>query len=81
MNLTRHLGIFFFALRYYAAELVLALEYLHSKNIIHRDLKPENILFDHNFHIVITDFGSAKIEKTDDQNESNGKLTIIVLLS
>lgn len=47
--------------QYYTAELVLALEALHSKGIIHRDLKPENVLFDENWHILITDFGSAKI--------------------
>ncbi|XP_050301384.1 3-phosphoinositide-dependent protein kinase 1 [Anthonomus grandis grandis] len=57
--------------RYYAAELVLALEYLNSKNIVHRDLKPENILFDNNFHILITDFGSAKIEKKS-EIQANG---------
>nr|CAH7764215.1 unnamed protein product [Callosobruchus chinensis] len=51
--------------RYYTAEMVLALEYLHSKGIVHRDLKPENVLFDDNWHILITDFGSAKILKTD----------------
>ncbi|ENN73129.1 hypothetical protein D910_03408 [Dendroctonus ponderosae] len=48
----------FDCVRYYTAELILALEYLHLKSIVHRDLKPENILFDHNFHVVITDFGS-----------------------
>lgn len=46
---------------FYSAELVLALEVLNRKGIIHRDLKPENILLDDKMHILITDFGSAKI--------------------
>ncbi|ODV60668.1 cAMP-dependent protein kinase [Ascoidea rubescens DSM 1968] len=46
--------------KFYAAEVILALEYLHSFNIIYRDLKPENILLDRNGHIKITDFGFAK---------------------
>uniref|UniRef100_A0A146KQF9 3-phosphoinositide-dependent protein kinase 1 n=2 Tax=Lygus hesperus TaxID=30085 RepID=A0A146KQF9_LYGHE len=47
--------------RFYAGEILLALEHLHRLNIIHRDLKPENILLDDQMHILITDFGSAKI--------------------
>ncbi|CCD22254.1 cAMP-dependent protein kinase catalytic subunit TPK3 NDAI_0A00960 [Naumovozyma dairenensis CBS 421] len=46
--------------KFYAAEVCLALEYLHSLDIIYRDLKPENILLDKNGHIKITDFGFAK---------------------
>lgn len=46
--------------KFYAAEVVLAIEYLHSHDIIYRDLKPENILLDRNGHIKITDFGFAK---------------------
>ncbi|KAI7879790.1 kinase-like protein [Lichtheimia hyalospora FSU 10163] len=47
--------------RFYASEIVLAIEYLHSKNIVYRDLKPENLLIDHDGHIILTDFGFAKI--------------------
>lgn len=42
------------------AELVLAIEALHSKDIVHRDLKPDNILIDDDGHIKVTDFGLAK---------------------
>lgn len=50
--------------KFYAAEVCLALEYLHEHNIIYRDLKPENILLDRNGHIKLTDFGFSK-EVTD----------------
>ncbi|MGH0173458.1 UNVERIFIED_CONTAM: hypothetical protein FKN15_008454 [Acipenser sinensis] len=51
--------------RFYAAEVVCALEYLHQKGIIHRDLKPENILLNEEMHIQITDFGTAKQLSSD----------------
>ena len=47
--------------RMYAAEVVLALEYLHSYGIVHRDLKPDNLLITSLGHIKLTDFGLSKV--------------------
>ncbi|KNE65047.1 AGC/PKA protein kinase [Allomyces macrogynus ATCC 38327] len=49
------------AARFYAAEIVTAIEHLHAREITYRDLKPENLLIDAQGHIKITDFGFAKV--------------------
>lgn len=46
--------------KFYAAELLLAIEFLHSHKIVYRGLKPEDILLDRFGHIKLVDFGFAK---------------------
>ncbi|CAN4104379.1 unnamed protein product [Withania somnifera] len=44
------------SVRFYAAQVLIALEYLHSLGIVYRDLKPENILIREDGHIMLSDF-------------------------
>lgn len=51
--------------KFYAAQVVLAFEYLHFLGMVYRDLKPENILIDKDGYLKVTDLGFCK--KIDDQ--------------
>ena len=58
--------------KFIIANMLLALEYIHSKNIIHRDIKPENLVLESNGYVRITDFGVAKINEEDNSSETSG---------
>jgi 3-phosphoinositide dependent protein kinase-1 len=49
-------GVSLDLVRYYMAELLSAVEFMHSKDIVHRDLKPENILISEDWHLKIVSF-------------------------
>ncbi|KAL8142285.1 hypothetical protein V2J09_015317 [Rumex salicifolius] len=69
------------AVRFYAAEILVALEYLHSKGIVYRDLKPENILLREDGHIMLSDFDlcftadvTARIDLREDDRVGPAKV-------
>ena len=61
--------------KFYGAEILDTIDYMHARGVIHRDLKPENVLLDDQMHVKITDFGTAKIldiPKKSLPNTNNG---------
>lgn len=68
-----------YLIQFLAAQLVLTLEYLQSKNIAHRDIKPSNIMIDEQLYIKLVDFGDAKVvdkyEWLDDNKSDISKIS------
>ena len=55
----------------YICQIIVAVEYLHSKNVLYRDLKPDNILLGHNGNVKLTDFGLSKINVDNHYNSNS----------
>ena len=58
--------------RFFIANMVFALQYIHDNNVIHRDIKPENLVLDDKGYVRITDFGIAKENMPDNSSETSG---------
>lgn len=59
--------------KFYGAEILDTIDFMHARGVIHRDLKPENVLLDEHMHVKITDFGTAKLlDSSKSAQASNG---------
>ena len=58
--------------RFFIANMIYALQYIHDHNVIHRDIKPENLVLDEKGYVRITDFGIAKENMPDNSSETSG---------
>ncbi len=58
--------------RFFIANIIYSLQYIHSNNVIHRDIKPENLILDEKGYVRITDFGIAKENMPDNSSETSG---------
>jgi serine/threonine protein kinase len=46
--------------KFFIANLIIGLEYMHNNNVIHRDIKPENLVLDKDGYLRITDMGISR---------------------
>jgi len=62
--------------QFYIAQIVNVLAFFSARDLVHRDLKPGNLLLDENWHLVFTDFGTAKfLNQTDEATKGASPAT------
>ncbi|KAH7827376.1 putative RAC-beta serine [Monocercomonoides exilis] len=72
IHLTRNIRFKPDVARFLIAEIVDVIHHLHRKHIVYRDLKPENVLLQRDGHVMLIDFGLAKILEEEEDDESEG---------
>lgn len=58
--------------KFFIANIIVGLEYLHERKIIHRDLKPENFVLDSDGYLRITDLGVSRVVRDDNHQDTSG---------
>lgn len=58
--------------KFFIANIIIGLEYLHERKVIHRDLKPENFVLDSDGYLRITDLGVSRIVRDDNHQDTSG---------
>ena len=58
--------------KFFLANMIIGLEYLHKNKIIHRDMKPENMVFDSEGYLRITDLGISRVLREDNHQDTSG---------
>lgn len=58
--------------KFFLANLIIGLEYIHNCNIIHRDIKPENLVLERDGYLRITDMGISREWREDNQQDTSG---------
>ena len=58
--------------KFFIANMIIGLEYLHNKSIIHRDMKPENLVLDSDGYLRITDMGISREFREDNHQDTSG---------